>query len=266
MKLSLSLLLLIAVAAIAAPLLAPFDPSAQLDVVGLKNHPPSAAHWLGTDPFSRDVLSRLLHGARTSITVALTATLVALAAGAVWGALAHGLGASGGAWLLTLADAARSVPRLLILLCASAVVGRWVPQSLAILVGVTASPIICRVVHARLATLSVRPFIEAAGALGVSRGRILWRHLLPHVMDPLVATGVLLLAEVMVLESSLSFLGLGVRAPGISWGTMVQEALPFIGSAWWVAAVPSVCLLLTVACTAHLADALSLQSNRDVEA
>ena len=248
-----------------APLAAPFDPSAQLDVVALKNQPPSATHWLGTDPFSRDILSRVLHGARTALLIATTATGVALVAGALWAALAYAAGPRRGGWLLTMADAVRTVPRLLMLLCASAVVGNWAPMALAVLVGLSASPIICRVAHAQLTAISVRPFIESARALGASRARVVWRHLAPHLLAPLGATGALMLADVMALEASLSFLGLGVRAPHVSWGSMVQDALPFLGSAWWVAAAPCVCLMITVACASQVADRLSLPQQRHAQ-
>lgn len=260
MRMSYGVVGLVVLAAVAAPVVAPFDPTAQLDIVLLKNQPPSSAHWLGTDPFSRDILSRVLYGARNSLLIAATATVVALVAGACWGGVAHLAGRHLGASLLTLADAARTVPRLLTLLCASAIAGVWSPLALAIVVGLTASPIVCRLAYAQLSAVAARPFVEAAHALGASRPRVLTRHLAPHLLPPLAATGVLMLADVMALEASLSFLGLGVRAPHVSWGGMVQDALPFLRSAWWVAAVPSVCLLVTVLCISQLADRALLAS------
>lgn len=248
-----------------APLMAPFDPAAQLDIVGLKNHAPSAAHWLGTDGFSRDVLSRALYGARTTVLVASLASVMALTMGAVWAMCAMALGSRAGAVLLSAADVFRSIPRLLLLLAVVVVAGALAPVTLAIAVGITASPSVCRVVYAQLQQLSARPFVEAASALGVSRHRVLSRHLVPHLTGPLIAVGVLLMADVMAFESAVSFLGMGVRAPSVSWGSMVQDAMPFFGTAWWGVAVPCTFLAITVLCTARVADRLEFARGRDHE-
>jgi peptide/nickel transport system permease protein len=257
-RLSIGVLGVLLTLAVVAPWLAPYDPAAQLDLIALKNHAPTSAHWLGTDAFSRDVLSRALFGARTTVSVAIVASLTALATGATWAAAALLLGPRWGRLLLTVADVLRSVPRLLLLLAIVVVVNTLPPLILALAVGVTASPSVCRIVHTQLLRLRARPYVEAASALGVSTARVMSRHLAPHLVGPLVAVGVLLLADVMAFEAAVSFLGLGVRPPAVSWGSMMQDALPFLGTAWWGAMVPATCLALTVLCTARIADHLDL--------
>jgi peptide/nickel transport system permease protein len=257
-----AVLIAIAICAVAAPWIAPFDPSSPLDVVALKNSMPSRTHWLGTDPYSRDMLSRALYGARTSISVAAVATLTAVASGTAWAALALHCGARAGAVLMTTTEVVRAVPRLLLLLAVVAIAGTLPPVAMGATVGLTAAPHIARIAHAQLAQLAGRAFTTAASALGVAPTRLLFRHLLPHLIGPLTAAAALLLADIMAFEGAMSFLGLGVRSPAISWGAMVQDALPYLNSAWWVAAVPCSCLLLTVLCTARLADHLDLARQR----
>jgi len=187
--------------AILAPLVAPFGPAQQLDIVALKNRAPSVTHLLGTDAYSRDLLSRALFGARTSLFVAFAATTIATVVGTLWGGLA--------------------------------------------------------------ATVQSRSFVEAAHAAGSAPGRVFLRHIAPHLTGPLTAAGTLLLADILALESGLSFLGLGIKPPGASWGNMVQDALPYLGSAWWTAAVPCACLLVTVFSASALADQLQKMTRRD---
>ncbi|MEP6834109.1 MAG: ABC transporter permease [Gemmatimonas sp.] len=257
-----AILLLVVVAALLAPLVAPFDPAAQLDIVGLRNAKPSVAHLLGTDAYSRDILSRVLFGARTSLLVAFLATMIATLLGCVWGGIAasaHGFVSN---VMMLLVDVARSVPRMLLFLVVVALMGALTPSPLAILLGAAAWPATSRMVFALVRDAESRAFVEAARSSGATRTRVFARHVLPHLLGPLTASGALLLADVLALESGLSFIGLGVRPPGASWGTMVQDALPYLGSAWWTAAVPCMCLVVTVLSAAALADQLQEKGTR----
>jgi peptide/nickel transport system permease protein len=240
--------------ALLAPWLAPYDPAAQLDVVALKNAAPSAAHPLGTDPFSRDLLSRALHGARTSVGVGLLAAIVGTALGAAWGLAAGSAREATGDALMGAVDVVRALPLAVVLLAVLAVLEAPSPPQLALLIGVAAWPQASRLVFVHVRGLRAREFVAAATALGASRPRVLARHVAPHLLGPLAASGALLLADAMALEAGLSFLGLGVRPPAASWGSMVQDGVPFLASAWWVAAVPSACLVVTVLSAARLAD------------
>lgn len=250
------ILSIMVVAAALAPWIAPFDPAAQLDVVRLKNAPPSPTHWLGTDSYSRDILSRALWGARTSIGVAFLATSIATGVGAVWGGLAASFGSRLGDTLMAAVDVFRSLPRILVFLAAVVLLGSLTPVALALILGATAWTGTSRLVYVLVRELRTREFVEAAHSVGASRSRVLALHIAPHLLGPLTASGALLLADILALESGLSFIGIGVRRPGASWGNMVQDALPYLGSAWWLAAVPCVLLLMTVLSAASIADHL----------
>lgn len=250
----------LAAATLAAPWLAPFDPAQQLDVVHLKNLAPSLAHPLGTDAFSRDVLSRALFGGRTSLTMAVLATGVAFVAGGVWGALAAMLGGRLGAALMTVTDVARSVPRLLLFLAVLVVAGPLEPVMLAMVLGGVAWTGMAHLVHALVREGLARPYVEAAMALGTTRWRCLVRHVAPHLTSPLTAAGALLFADILAVEAGLSFIGLGVRPPGASWGGMLQDALPFMRSAPWLTATPCALLVATVLGAASVADRLDASS------
>lgn len=254
----LPLLLLGALATVAllAPWLAPYDPALQFDVVRLRNTPPSAAHWLGTDPFARDLLSRALFGARTSLLVGTVAATVGMGLGLAGGTLTAFLPPAAERLLLGGCDVLRTIPRLLWYLLVLLVAGTLAPLPLAVVIGLSAAPATMRLVHGEARRLRRQPFMEAARALGTPRVRQLRIQLLPHLVPTVLAAGVLLLADAMALEAGLSFVGLGVRPPQASWGSMVQDGIPVLESAWWVAAVPGAALLLAVSCAARVADAL----------
>ncbi|MEO7997907.1 MAG: ABC transporter permease, partial [Gemmatimonadaceae bacterium] len=249
-------------AALFAPLVAPFDPAQQLDIVTLKNQGLSLKHLLGTDAYSRDIFSRVLYGARTSLMVAFLATTIATMLGVVWGGLAATANTRVASAMMLLVDVVRSVPRMLLFLVAVALAGALTPPVLAILLGAAAWPATSRMVYALVRDTESRSFVEAARSSGASSVRVFARHIAPHLIGPLTASGALLLADILALESGLSFLGLGVRPPGASWGSMVQDALPYLGSAWWTAAVPCVCLVVTVLSAATIADQLQKKGLR----
>ena len=250
-------LLVITAAGVLAPWLAPYDPTAQLDIVQLKNSAPSMAHWFGTDPYSRDILSRVVFGARTSLAIATTATVLAIAIGSVWGAIAASVGARLGDAMMSAVDVLRSLPRILLFLGAVVMFGALSGRGLAMGLGLAAWTSMARLVFVLVREHRVRPYVEAARSLGVSASRVLVRHVAPQLVGPLGAAGVLLLADMLALESGLSFIGIGVRPPDASWGNMVQDALPYLRSAWWLAAVPCVLLVATVLSAANVADHLA---------
>ncbi len=247
----------LALAGLLAPALAPYDPARQLDVVALQNRPPSAAHLLGTDPYARDVLSRLLHAARTSLGVAGLGALVATAVGGAWGAAAGAAGGAVDALLMRLVDVALGVPRVLLLLAVVALWGNVPPATLAVVLGLTAWPATSRLVRARVAQLRGEEFVAAARALGASPLRVLARHVPPHLAGTVAVAGTLLFAELLALEAGLSFLGLGVRPPDASWGSMVQDGTPYLLDAWWTAAFPTACVIASVLAATALGDALA---------
>lgn len=247
---------LIVATALFAPWLAPYDPAAQLDIIVLKNVAPSFSHLLGTDPYSRDVFSRAVFGARTSLAVAALATAIATVVGCLWGAVAASVRADLGEALMSIVDVLRSIPRVLLFLSVSIALGPLGTPLLALVLGATAWTGTSRLVFVLVRDYNGRPFVEAARAVGASRWRCVQRHVMPQLVTPLAASGALMVADLLAVEAGLSFIGLGVRPPAASWGSMLQDALPYMGSAWWLALVPSALLVITVLSAAAVADDL----------
>lgn len=253
---------LVAAAAVAAPWLAPHDPAAQLDLVRLKNAPPSAAHPLGTDPFSRDLLSRALYGARTSLIIGIVGAALSTAVAAVWGMIAGWLPDTPGDGMMGLVDVLRAIPRKIVLLAVLLFLPHPSALTLAILLGLTSWATMSRIVFVQVRSLRVRQFVTAAHALGASPARIMARHVAPHLASTIGAASALLVADMLAVEAALSFLGLGIRPPDASWGSILQDGVPYLASAWWIAATPCVLLVVTVLSVARLADHAGRRGDR----
>jgi ABC-type dipeptide/oligopeptide/nickel transport system permease subunit len=249
-------LVVLGVIALAAPLLAPHDPAHQFDLVALQNQGPSMAHPLGTDPFARDVLSRALHAARVSLSVGGLAALVAVTLGAAWGALAGSASRRLDALMMRLVDVALGVPRLLLLLVIVALWGNLSPPALAAVVGAVSWFGTSRLVRAQVRAAQGRDFALAAVALGASRRRVLLRHVAPHALGTLAVAGSMIFGDVIALEAGLSYLGLGVRPPQASWGSMIMDGQSALLDAPWTAVVPIACVVATVLAASTLGDAL----------
>jgi peptide/nickel transport system permease protein len=229
-----------------APYIAPYDPAAQPDIVGLKSLPPSLAHPFGTDPYSRDVLSRVLYGARLSLTIGILATVVSLTVGVAYGAVSGYMGGLIDAIMMRLLDAFLSIPRLLLLL---GVLVAWPHLSIGALIlflGLTGWFGLSRLVRGQVLALKHAEFVTAAQALGASRRRILARHLLPNLVSPIVVAATLGVAHVIVLEAGLSFLGIGVPQPLASWGNIIQDGADQVAALWWLSLFPGLFMVLTV--------------------
>lgn len=246
-------LVLLGVAALAAPWIAPFDPNA-IDLRAMQRSP-GAVHWLGTDDLGRDVLARMLFAGRISLLLALVVTFLAVGIGTVLGAVA---GFFGG-WvdrLVSLAtDALLSLPVLGLAMVAGSVLrpNLW---TLAVVLALVSWPTLSRITRAQMLTLRERTFAEAARALGLPSRRILFRHLLPNAVAPLIVAATLLAAQVMLVESALSFLGYGMRPPTPSWGGMLNEAQAFYRQSPWLAVFPGLAITVTVAALNFVGDAL----------
>ena len=255
-RIALVVLLLIALGSILAPLLAPYDPATQLDIERLQSQPPSAAHPFGTDQFSRDVLSRLIYGSRVSLAVGLGSAALAMSFGIVVGMLAGFLGGTVDAVLMRLVDAAISVPRLLVLLLVASLWGRLSVVPLTLLMAGTGWFAVSRMVRAETLSLRDREFVLAARALGVPVPRLLVRHVLPNVLAPALVAAALGIANVILLEAALSYLGIGIRPPAASWGSIIQDGGGRVIDLWWLTFFPGLAILVTVFACNALGDAL----------
>jgi peptide/nickel transport system permease protein len=240
-------LVLVAVA-LAAPLIAPYDPIRQ-SLRGRLAAPTLAgadgkAHLLGTDHLGRDVLSRAIYGARVSLLVGLAAVVVGGIVGASLGLLAGFRGGWTDSIVMTLADAQLAFPFILLAIGIIAVLGPSFP-TLIVVIGLSGWVTYARVLRSQVLVLRSREFVDAIHALGGSVVRVIARHILPNVLSSLVVIATLELARAIVLEATLSFLGLGVQPPTPSWGGMVHEGREYLDSAWWISMAPGIVLMLT---------------------
>ncbi len=243
---ALYLILALYVVAALAPWLAPHPASATLDIVRLANVAPTASFPMGTDPLSRDVLSRMLYGARVSLGVALLSVLVACTIGTAYGAVAGLTGGRVDAVLMRLADAAFSIPRILLLIAVLTLWPRVPIWALVLMIGLTGWFGVSRLVRAQVLALRDHDLIVSARALGATQSRLLWRHVLPNVLSPVIVAATLGIGNVIVLEAGLSFLGIGVREPTPSWGSIINDAGSSFFTYWWLALFPGLAIVATV--------------------
>lgn len=247
-----ALTLLLVLAGVLAPLLAPFDPFA---VDGPSLSPPTRSHPFGTDALGRDLLSGVLYGARTSLVVAACVAVLVVLVGTSVGLVS---GYAGG-WvddvLMRLTELFQVLPRFFLALVVIAFFGPGLDR-LVLLLGLTSWPLLARVVRAETFALRTREFVDAARVQGASRTRILLREVLPNALPPGIALVGLLVAQVILIEASLSFLGLG--DPSVtSWGALASEAQRFLRVAWWLSLFPGLAILLAVLGLNLLGDAVT---------
>ena len=240
--------LLLALVAAAAPWLAPHDPvrqslRARLAAPTLEGAD-GRAHPLGTDHLGRDVLARMLYGARVSLLVGFAAVVVGSLVGAALGILAGYRGGWTDTVVMTVADAQLAFPFVLLAIGIIGVLGPSFP-TLVVVIGLSGWVDYARVLRSQVLVLRSREFVDAILALGGAVPRIVARHILPNVLSTLVVIATLQLARAIVLEATLSFLGLGIQPPTPSWGGMIQEGREYLDSAWWISIFPGCLLLLT---------------------
>jgi oligopeptide transport system permease protein len=217
--------------------------------------PPSAAHWLGTDGLGRDLLTRVLYGGRISLAVGFLATAVSLCIGVTYGAISGFLGGKADAAMMRLVDVLYALPFTVFVILLTVAFGRdW--RLLFVAIGAVQWLTMARIVRAQVQALRHREFVEAAFALGLSRARIIARHILPNVLGPVVVYATLTVPAVMLLESMLSFLGLGVQPPMSSWGLLIKEGAEKMETYPWLLIFPALCFSLTLFSLNFLGDGL----------
>lgn len=239
---------IVALLAAFAPLVMPYNPSRQ-DILSRLLPPfsasPAGFHLLGTDALGRDLMSRLIIGARVSLLVGFAAVLVSAGVGVTLGLIAGYDSRRSGRVLMGLADVQLAVPFLVLILAVVAVLGPSL-FNLILVLGVAHWVQYARVVRAEALALSEREFVQAAQVLGARTSRILLKHLLPNVTSSIVVISSLLVARMILYEASLSYLGLGVPPSIPTWGGMISDGRNYMGNAWWVAALPGLAIFLTV--------------------
>lgn len=249
-----ALMIMFAIMAVFAPLLAPYNPAA-LDLLH-RLQPPSGAHWLGTDELGRDILSRVIYGARLSLTVAVSVVGLSLLLGLIFG----GLAGYYGKWVdisinTFLMNAFLALPGILLAIAFVAFLGPGlVNLILALSIGGWVG--YARLVRAQVLAVREREFVEAARAIGASDLRIFVRHILPNILQPLIVQAAIGMAGAVLAEATLSFLGLGVPPPAASWGTMLNDARPFLFDAPHLVVFPAIAVALCVLSFNFLGDAL----------
>jgi peptide/nickel transport system permease protein len=248
-------------AALLAPVISPIGPDAQRDVAATRFLSPGSTdlhgvpHPLGTDRLGRDVWARLVHGARVSLTVGVLGMAVSLVIGIVIGAAAASSPRPIGPLLLGITDFALGIPRVVLLLLLASL---WKPSAplVVVVLGLTGWMPVARLVYAETRAQLVRPYVEAAAALGASPVHILVRHALPNSLAPVLALATLGVGNAITLEAGLSFLGLGVQPPAASWGTMIASGRDTVVNAPWVGLAPGIALVLVVMGCTLVADAV----------
>jgi peptide/nickel transport system permease protein len=237
------IVLLLILMAIFAPVLAPQDPAMQ--TLADKRMPPGATYWLGADEFGRDILSRVIYGARVALYVAVVAVALALVFGVAIGLVAGFAGGWVDVVLMRLVDVMLSFPYLLLAIAIVATLGTGL-QNTTLAVGIWATPSFARITRGQVLNIKGREFITAAEAVGVPGWRMVWRYILPNAIPPVIVFATLYMANAILLEAALSFLGLGVQPPQPSWGLMVASGRDFLRVAPHVATIPGVAIMLAV--------------------
>lgn len=244
---------LIGAVAFLAPWLAPYDPIRVDPAAALSR--PGGEHPLGTDQYGRDILSRVMVGARLSLLTGLGAVAIALGAGLVLGLLSGVLGGWTDLLFMRLVDIMLAFPSILMALVVVAVLGQGTANVM-VAVGVSLVPTFVRLVRGDVLTVKENVYVEAARALGCGAGRLAWRHVLPNVVAPVIVLSTVAIAWSIILGASLSFLGLGPRPPIPEWGIDLSNGRSYLLRAWWISSAPGVCIMLTVVAVNLVGDAL----------
>lgn len=239
--------------AVFAPLLAPHDPGVQ--TLADKRLPPGGQYLLGADEFGRDILSRIIFGTRVALFVAIFAVGIALSIGVLVGLITGYAGGVVDGVAMRIVDVMLAFPYLLLAIAIVSALGPGV-MTTTLAVGIWAAPAFARLVRGQVLTLKEQDYVAAAHAIGAATPRILWRHLIPNLLPPIIVFTTLFMANAILLEAALSFLGLGVQPPTPSWGLMVASGRDFLRVAPHVATIPGLAIMLAVLGFNFLGDGL----------
>ncbi|MBA2244891.1 MAG: ABC transporter permease [Gemmatimonadetes bacterium] len=254
----LGVMILLYIITLLTPLIAPFDPAAQGNIVLTRYLSPSWENLMGTDKFGRDIFSRVLFGARISLSIGFVAVGIGVALGTVLGAIAGYFGGAVDTVIMRFTDMMLSIPRLVLLIVVIALFQEaqnpiWV---VVIVLGLTGWMGVARIVRGEVLSLREREFVQAARALGMNDGRIISRHIIPNTLAPIIVYATLGIGNTILIEAGLSFLGLGVQPPTPSWGNMIADGKDALITAWWIATFPGLAIVFTVTAFNLLGDGL----------
>jgi peptide/nickel transport system permease protein len=250
---SIGVVALLAALCAAAPVIAPYGFDA-IDLDSIRR-PPSLAHWMGTDDLGRDLLTRMLFGGRISILIGLLAALLGTGLGTLVGALAGYYGGRLDGLLMRATDVAYSIPALPLLIVLSSY-AQGAVGSMALIIGLLSWMATARVVRGEVLAIRERAYVEAARGLGATDGRIILRHVLPNTLGPILVGATLAVGNAIVIESSLSFLGLGVQPPTPTWGNMLMDAQSTMATKPWLTLFPGLAILTVVLAVNFIGDGL----------
>lgn len=248
-----ALITILALIAVLAPLIAPFDPLKQ--VLSARLDPPSAEHWLGTDQLGRDVLSRMIYGARISLLIGLVVVGLAASVGTLVGVVAGYAGGWLDETLMRVTDVFFAFPALILAMAISGALGPSLTNAM-IAIAVVSWPVYARLVRAQVLSLRTREFVEASRGLGASAGLIMWGHILPNTLAPLLVQTSFDMGGAILAAAGLSFIGFGTQPPTAEWGVMISEGRNYIATHAWLSLFPGLAILLTVAAFNLIGDGL----------
>jgi peptide/nickel transport system permease protein len=249
----LSLCVLLLAAALVGIWYTPYDPVEIAPSVRLQ--PPSIDHWLGTDHFGRDILSRVLAGAHLSLSIGLSSIVVAVVAGLLLGLPAGFFGGRVDMIVMRFIDVLLAFPSVLLALSIVALLGASLTNVL-LAVGIATVPVFTRMVRASVLSVRELPYIESARSIGCSNGRLIATHILPNILAPLIVLATLNTASAILIGSALSFLGLGPQPPSPEWGAILSEARNYMRLGWWLTIFPGIAIAVTVLALNLLGDGL----------
>lgn len=253
--LGLGILIILILAAIFANQLADYDTVVIKQNLFESLQAPSSKHWLGTDEFGRDIFARIVHGARVSLTVGIVAVSISIVVGGILGAVAGYYGGMLDNVIMRAMDIFLAVPSILL---AIAIVSALGPSlaNLMIAISISSVPRYARIVRASVLSIRDQEFIEAARAIGASNTRIIFRHIIPNSLAPVIVQGTLGVASAILSTAGLSFIGLGIQPPDPEWGSMLSGGRQYLRYAWWVTTFPGVAIMITILSLNLLGDGL----------
>lgn len=247
------ILIFLVLIALLTPWIAPYEYETQKLVLGAS--PPSAEHWLGTDVLGRDLLTRMMYGSRISLMVGFIATAVALCIGVLWGTLAGFVGGRLDAAMMRVVDVLYALPFAIFIVLLTVIFGRSI-FLLFLAIGAVEWLTMARIVRGQVLTIKRQEFVEAATSMGLSRWRIMHRHLIPNILGPIIVYTTLTIPSVILLESFLSFLGLGIQPPQSSWGSLISSGVDTMEEYPWLLFFPGLVLSITLFSLNFLGDGL----------